>query len=347
MDRPAVPEAKLNVRRLRRLTLALAAIALFLASARSAAAQNSPDSTARLPRAITLRTDNDAFDFWQPPWDRPDEDYTSGVRIVYENSWKPWWATRLWTRDPACRGATVPCVTSSSWIGQDMYTPERNDDESFKTVGARPSAGWLYYGEEQRRVAADRADLFDLTIGVTGPPSLAQFTQKLAHAFAPAFNAPIDWRHQLPFEPGVIATYEHRELLTIGAAGPVALQLIPSASATAGNVLTQGSAQVEARFGIDLRNPWLPPSSGDEPELAATASLAGNAVAYDLFQDRSAARGVAPVGHERFYAEHALGLSLLYHALSIGYRAVFDGRMYAAGRPHAYASLTAGWVFRR
>ena len=31
---------------------------------------------------VDVRADNDAFNFWQAPWNRPDEEYTSGVRLT-------------------------------------------------------------------------------------------------------------------------------------------------------------------------------------------------------------------------------------------------------------------------
>ena len=312
-----------------------------------AAAQTARDTTHRLPRSLTVRVDNDAFDFWQPPWDRPDQDYTSGVRIVVDNAWRPWWAGRLWTRAPHCAGNALPCVSSTAWIGQDMYTAERDSSEKQLTVGARPNAGWLYFGEEYRRVDAARADLVGVTLGVTGPPSLAQYTQRLAHAVAPAFNAPIDWSHQLAFEPGVILSYEHDERLTLATAGMTSFELIPSATATAGNVLTQATARLEARMGYALRNPWLPPTARGPAEFAITVSLAGNAVARDLFLDGNTFRRDAHVGHEPFYAEQAYGVSLRVGALAVGYRMQFDQRTYATGRSHAWSSLIAGLAFDR
>jgi len=324
-------------------------VALVLAPCRRAAAQGegAKDTSLVALRTLTLRVDNDAFDFWEPAWDRPDEDYTSGVRIVYDNAWKPWWSSKIWTRVPRCNGSATPCVTSTAWIGQDTYTAERDSNENLETVGARPSAGWLYYGEEYRRVSADRADLLDLTFGVTGPPSLAQYTQELAHSFAPTLNGPIDWKHQLAFEPGVIAAYEHDEIVTVLSLDAVALQVIPSATATVGNVLTEGTAKVQARLGYNMKNPWLPALKDSPIEFAATASIAGNAVARDLFLDGNTFRKGPRVGHEPFYGERDLGLSLTNGSFTIGYRTVFDARTYATGRPHAWSSLIAGWALHR
>jgi hypothetical protein len=320
---------------------------LLVATGARALAQRPVVTPPAPARTFLLRADNDAFDFWQLPWNRPDEDYTSGVRIVVRNAWRPWWASHLWTHLQRCRGTAAPCTTSSAWIGQNIYTAERDSDTKLMTVGARQSAGWLYYGEEFRRVAPRRSDRVEVTLGVTGPAAMAQYTQKLAHNAAPAFNKSIDWSHQLPFEPGVMVAYEHDELIPVAAAGPVSLQLIPAVIATAGNVLTQGTGRLQARLGINLRNPWVPANVDAPLELAFTASTAGNAVARNLFLDGSTFRHTPHVGHEPLYAERELGVTLTGGALYVEYRGVFDGRTYATGRPHAWASMVLGWTVVR
>ena len=314
-----------------------------------AAAQGVPTPVPSVGHTIMVRADNDAFDFWMEPWDRPDQDYTSGVRVVLQNAWRPWWASRLWARDGRCSASnSAPCVTSSAWIGQDMYTAERDTSGNLETSYARPSAGWLYYGEELQRVSTQRADRVQLTLGVTGPPSLAQYTQQLTHSLAPAFNHPIDWQNQLAFEPGVQAMYAHDELRTPVSIGPLSMQIVPSVSATVGNVRTQGIAKLETRVGFNLRSPWLPASADGLPELAFSASTAGYAVARNLFLDGSTFRkDPQHVGHLPFYTERELGVSLVYNGFVLGYRTVFDGRMYAAGHDHAWASMTAGYVVSR
>jgi hypothetical protein len=47
---------------------------------------------AQTPHVLLLRVDNDAFDFWMMPWNRPDEEYSSGVHITYDGGDVPRWA---------------------------------------------------------------------------------------------------------------------------------------------------------------------------------------------------------------------------------------------------------------
>ena len=327
----------------RRHFAALAGILGLVPSARAVAQQA---DSGRI-HTLSIRADNDAFDFWQSPPERPDEDYSSGVQVIYDNGWSPWWAKHIWLGTRQCVGATPNCRTSREWIGQDMYTQERNADYSLKTVGERPAAGWLYYGEELRRIGQSDAQLLDLTYGVTGPPSLAQYTQEFAHSLSPHYDRPIDWSHQLAFEPGFIATYEVDKLLTLLAVGPMAVQAIPSAAATAGNVFTRASGKLETRLGLDLPNPWLPIVNSEQPEIIASGAITGFAVARDLFLDGNTFRGGPRVGHEPVYLEREAGITVSYRRVSLGYRAVFDEKTYATGHAHAWGSLTGGFAIGR
>jgi len=38
------------------------------------------NASAQQLQSVSVRADNDAFNFWQAPYRRPDEEYTSGVR---------------------------------------------------------------------------------------------------------------------------------------------------------------------------------------------------------------------------------------------------------------------------
>lgn len=74
------------------------------------------------PLAVSVRADNDAFDFWMPPWSRPDEEYTSGVRATFEYAGAAWWERWLHRRVTG-RGADLEHVATRTYaLGQDMYT---------------------------------------------------------------------------------------------------------------------------------------------------------------------------------------------------------------------------------
>ena len=286
------------------------------------------------PRTFSLRVDNDAFDFWMLPWNRPDEDYTSGVHLDYDGGDAPRWAHALMPGRPACAVGAERCRTARLELGQDIYTPSVDPNDPHASSTARPDAGWLYLAQTARALSANRSDQVSLTLGVTGPPSLARFTQRVAHDVAPAYNRPTDWTRQIAFEPGVIARYEQRRRISLAGVA----DLIPTASASLGNVLTAADAGLRVRSGWHLAHPWLPePASRG---MTIDAGISGQAVARDLFLDGNTFVRGPRVGHEPFVGTADAGVAFRYRALTLEYRATTQTRAYAAGpKWHPWASL--------
>ena len=320
----------------------LAAVPIGTAAAQSASPSAIPSASptpssprSSPPRTYSVRADNDAFDFWMRPWNRPDEEYTSGVHLDYDGGSAPRWAQRLMTQRPVCVVNAETCQSGRLEIGQDIYTAAVTRRHPVAPSTARPSAGWLYLQQTARALTTNQSDELSLTVGVTGPPSLARFTQQLAHDAAPKFNRPTDWSRQIGFEPGVIARYtKQRRLSLISNVADV----IPTASVSVGNVLTAAEAGFSVRSGWNLPHPWL-------PERASTgffidAGISGQAVAHNLFLDGNTFSASPRVGHEPFVGTGHLGLGLRVHALSLEYRAVNQTRAYSAGpKWHPWASM--------
>jgi lipid A 3-O-deacylase len=302
---------------------------------RAAIAQSAP-----LVHTLSLRVDNDAFDFWMLPWNRPDDEYTSGVHITYDGGDAPWWARRFLGGDDGCPPHSQNCRTGRAELGQDIYTRDATLSDPRVIERSRPSAGWLYLAQTARALKERRSDELTLTLGVTGPPSLAQFTQRLAHSAAPTFNRPTDWSRQIEFEPGAIARYEHSERL-VAADGTFGLDVVPRAAASVGNVITSGELGMQIRTGWHLPHPWLTPT--DAASVALVAGISGEAVARNIFLDGNTFQTGPRVGHEPFVGSGEIGLQLRYHVLSLTYRAVSDSRAYTGGPQwHPWASIVAG-----
>jgi lipid A 3-O-deacylase len=299
---------------------------------------------AQSPSSLTLRVDNDAFDFWMLPWNRPDEEYSSGVHITYDGGDAPWWS-RHFISGAQCTVRSIACRTSRLEIGQDMYTPARSADQPVAAPGSRRNAGWLYLSQTARSLQQSRSDELTVTLGVTGPPSLGEFTQKVAHSVAPSFNRPADWSDQIAFEPGVILRYEQRWRAPLSERS-IGIDVIPRWAANIGNVSTDAEAGLQTRIGWHLRHPWLP---ADGPlELALIAGASGRVVARDLFLDGNTFRSDHDVGHETFVGSGELGIELRFRHLLLAYRAENDTRSYANGpKWHPWASMVGGITFER
>lgn len=302
-------------------------------------------AVAQSPRTISLRIDNDAFDFWMLPWNRPDEEYTSGVHITYDGGRAPWWSRMLFGAGQACTIGVGECKTARAEIGQDIYTPAVSRDDPHAASDARANGGWLYLSQTSRTLRESRADEWTLALGVTGPPSLARFTQQVAHSMAPEFNRPTDWTRQIAFEPGGILQYQQRRVAAADA-GWLGVDVIPSMTLSAGNVLTAAELGFQTRVGWNLAHPWLPRPRRSSIVIFAGAS--SRAVARDIFLDGNTLRPSMRVGHEPLVNAGEAGIELRVRAISLTYRAVSQTRSYARGPNwHPWSSIVGAVTFDR
>ena len=199
--------------------------------------------TARAQRAVAVRADNDAFNFWQRPWLRPDEEYTSGVRLTVTFDGAGAWARHIAPLLGACRPADAACASHSYSFGQDIFTAKRPKWEPIALPGGRPDAGVLWFAARTRVTRPSDIAEAGWTLGVTGKPSLAEASQRLMHSLAPKYNRPIEWGEQVPAEPVFAVHYDRRRLLT---AGPLAVQ--PHGGASLGTLLTEARAGMSAQL---------------------------------------------------------------------------------------------------
>jgi lipid A 3-O-deacylase len=299
---------------------------------------------AQAPRQLTLRLDNDAFNFWLPPYKRSDDEYTSGARLVYENGWSPWWSSRVWPKVERCDRETTGCFTPTAWVAQEIFNPAR-DSRQRQIEGSRPNAGWLYFTEEVKVAHERSVESASLTLGVTGPPALGAHFQQFAHDRAPRLNRDIDWSSQIQFEPGVNARYEYERLTLAREVGRATIQLLPSTSVSAGNVLTEATGSLRARFGFGIVEPWLAPAPNRPPEFAIVAGVKARAVARDLFLDGNTFRDSPRVKHEPLVYEQELGASFRYKWVRLGYDVHWSTPTYVRGPFHIWSSMVGGVVF--
>lgn len=202
-------------------------------------------------RAVTVRADNDAFNFWQYPWQRPDEEYTSGVRLTLDFDGAAPWVKRFAKALGACAVEQRNCASHSWAFGQDIYTAVRPKNVAVATPGGRPDAGVLWVSSATRLARANRLSEIGWTIGATGAVSLAEQTQQFFHDLAPAYNRPIEWRNTVPGEPTFALRWDERRLRRFTSA-----DVTPHAGASLGTLLTEMRAGVGARLGRDLAHPW-------------------------------------------------------------------------------------------
>jgi hypothetical protein len=299
--------------------------------------------------ASRVRADNDAFDFWLPPWTRPDEEYTSGVQGSLTYAGHAFWDRWLRTVKPQCQAADDRCATRTYTLGQQIFSAARHIGDVGPPPGSRPSAGWLYVAEVQRIETPERTDETSLAIGVTGPPALASVFQRIAHGYGTEYNRPVDWSRQLPFEPGFVARYERSQrVFARDLAAGWGVALAPHAGAALGTVLT------EAVAGLRARADYLPRSStpvGDTPSrmecsLFADAGLHG--VARNEFLDGTLFRVSEHVRSRPLVSDLQAGIALRWRQLGVSYEVHQMGPEYTTrAGSHTWASLSAEWRYHQ
>lgn len=224
--------------------------------------------------------------------------------------------------------------------GQNIFTPDDIRDPA-PPEDTRPYAGWLYAGVGIVSEKDDQLDSLDLNIGMVGPASLAERTQKTWHDFIGS-PEPLGWGTQLENEPGIVLTYERqwRSLFefneeNVGLLGfwpGLGVDVTPHVGGAVGNVLTYGAVGATLRFGEDLQNdrsgpprirPSLPGSGYFDPvDLLGWylfAGVEGRVVARNIFLDGNTFEDSRDVDKEWLVGDLQFGAALIFPVARIGY----------------------------
>jgi hypothetical protein len=272
---------------------------------------------------LSLLLENDLF------YDT-DRNYTNGVQAA-------WLTTPAQTPDWAVAAARAfvlfpsnSAVRISYAAGQNMYTPS-DITLADPPQDDRPYAGWLYGSVGAIAETGRQLDQLELTLGVVGPASLAERTQKLVHRTIGA-NRPNGWDSQLKNEPGVVLTYQRSWRQFI--ARPISefrFDLTPHAGGALGNVFTYANAGVTFRFGRRLPLDYGPPRI--QPSLPGSgffiprdglgwylfAGVEGRAVLRNIFLDGNSFRDSRRVDKNPLVGDVQFGFAATWDRFRLSY----------------------------
>ena len=305
------------------------------------------------PFRLSVRADNDAFNFWQPIVKRADREYTNGDLVIVELSSAPWWGRRFAGRRAACNGLEKEgqrCLMTALYLGQDMYTP-RPDHEPRVVPDwrdERPYAAWLYAGAEARVIDERRLRTVSLALGMTGPPAQGEFAQRTAHKLTGVYSRdPVGWDTQIGFEPGIVVsardTWRFAARTTSGSAYA---DFTPAVGASFGNILTAAETGFQVRLGSHLSNTWWTSEwrTRTRFEMYALGGLRGLAVARNITLDGNTLGADRSVDRVPWVGEYMLGVGARIHDIVAEWRAVTRSREYRTGQPgHAYSTIYASY----
>jgi hypothetical protein len=224
-------------------------------------------------------------------------------------------------------------------IGQNMYTP--NDTESVDLVeDDRPYAGWLYAGLGLVWKNEKVRNTFLVNVGVVGPWSYAEETQRLVHE-ARGIEVPEGWGNQIDNELGIVLAYERMWRLRDAGNG-WGWDVLPYAGASVGNVYTFAKVGAELRLGYNLPDDFgtsaIGPSATTSTPVEAPgrakrwynsfgthlfARAEGRAVARDIFLDGNTFEDSHSVDKEPLVADLVAGVSVNYRNTKLTYAYIY------------------------
>ena len=305
------------------------------------------------PWRMSIRADNDAFNFWIPVTDRPDKEYTNGNEVSFEVSAAPLWGKLFAKRRRPCRGTEDPgerCLTSSFSMAQKMYTPAPGREPRVVPdwEDDRPYAAWLYATGEARIVSERSLRTVSLSLGVTGPAAFGEFAQRTAHKLTGVYSRePVGWDTQIGFEPGVVLTLrDSRRFAGRTESGAAIVDIVPHVGVSAGNVLTEAEAGFRSRLGVNLSNPWWTSEWGTRApfELFVLAGARAEAVARNITLDGNTFHADRRVARAPLVGEYSVGIGIRSHGFVAEWRAVTRSREYRTGpTAHTYSTMFAGY----
>ena len=222
----------------------------------------------------------------------------------------------------------------------------------------RTYAGWLYGGVGLVSDTGRRYDNLELDLGIVGPQSYAEDTQKFVHGVIGA-NQPQGWHNQLKNEPGVVLTYE-RAWRGVAQAYPLdfAADLSPHVGGSLGNVFTQAAGGLILRVGRDLPDDYGPPRI--RPSLPGSdffvptgafgwylfAGVEERAVARNIFLDGNTFAHSRSVDKNTWVGDFQYGIAVTVGATRIALTEInrtreFEGQQH----PDSFGALTVGFRF--
>jgi hypothetical protein len=324
-----------------------------------------PDRQQENPGTFSLYFENDLFF-------NTDQHYTNGVKLTWispdltgyaESKKLPDWSHRYIRMLPFINEAGLKRNVSFS-IGQAMYTPA--DTEKVALVKEdRPYAGWTYVAIAFHSKNEQRLDSMEIQLGLVGPQSYAQSTQKAVHDFR-GFASPQGWDNQLKNEPGLNFIYARRwRAFHAGLGNGLGGDVLTLLGGALGNIYTYANTGIEARFGwnvpVDFGESQIQPASSANAPLKAEysrlsglesyslyfyASANGRAVLRDIFLDGNTLARSHSVDKEFFVGDLAFGMVMIFYRMKLSIAEVIRSREFQGQQgEQKFASITLSFTY--
>jgi hypothetical protein len=312
----------------------------------------------QLPWTMHVYFENDLFT-------GTDRNYTNGVKIslispdlvsFVESGKLPDWSLEYIYRLPFINDPDPAMKRKVEFsLGQNIYTPA-DISRSDLLVDDRPYAGWTYFAAAFHSRSKEWMDTIELQLGMIGPSSFADETQKAIHDLRD-LQRPNGWEHQLKNEPGVAAIYERKwQFAPFFSNGAFAMDAISHLGCSLGNVATYANTGFETRlgwnlpddFGVSLIRPAGNTSFSARQQRGGYLFAAVNtrAVLRDIFLDGNTFAHSHSVSKKPVVADLAGGAALYFKQGKLTWTQVLRTKEFD-GQPdnHSFGSLILSFFF--
>lgn len=283
---------------------------------------------------IRLTVDNDYFNFWQSPHERPDFGYTHGSELIWEGPPAPRGLTRLAPAWLAGTDSDHGPARVQVRLRQAIYAPWRSPPD-------RPYGGWLGVGVGIYRETTTARREALVHVGVTGPPSQAARLQRYIHRRF-GFGMPPDWSGEIPFEPGVaIEAGAAWQSFVRGSGRALQLHAGPQWRARLGTYAVDLRLGLEATAGIHPPAPWGGTRRTDGAgSLYVLGAARVDIIARDELLDGTLFRRSDGVSATPLVPEIETGIGVRFQRARFEWRVTRRAKEYRIQPvPHTYSSL--------
>ena len=301
-----------------------------------------------------------------------DYGYTNGIKLSWisedltaymKSDSLPDWSLPIISRLPFINEQGLQRNVGFS-IGQSMYTPGDISRGSL-IEDDRPYAGWTYFGIGFHSKNERRLDSMEIQVGMVGPASFAEQTQKWVHEWR-GCQRPNGWGNQIKDEPGLAVIYERKwRFLYDRDIGKLGFDVIPHIGGALGNVYTYANAGMEARLGWNIPRDFgtslIRPSGDSNAPLSAQdprvksdngfglyvfGMVDGRAVLHNIFLDGNTFNHSHSVDKKNFVADIGAGVGLIIYRFKLCYTHVLRTKEFTGQEDdQAFGSITLSFTY--
>jgi lipid A 3-O-deacylase len=245
-------------------------------------------------------------------------------------------------------------------VGQNIYTPKNTASSTVSPLD-RPWAGLLYGSLGMVTLTDNHSDEVEATLGVVGPASLAEHTQKFVHKYITDSDEPKGWDHQLKNEPVFSLAWQRSwPRFVTGNIDHLYWSVKPHAGMTIGNL----RSYVATGASISIRpsdDKWQDNPIRIRPTMPGTGlfetynndlnwnlfgGVEARAVANDIFLDGNTFATSDSVDKKPIVADASVGISFTVFETRLSYTTVYRTKEFDTQEdPEIFGAISLGAKF--